>query len=45
MSKQIIDLLKTHEAAGTLLDGKNLFLLNTGGVSYKIIIEREANKC
>ncbi len=41
MSKQLIETLKIHEATGTLIDGKNLFLLNTGGVSYKIIIERE----
>jgi hypothetical protein len=41
MSKQLIETLKIHEATGTLLDGKNLFLLHTGGASYKIIIERE----
>jgi hypothetical protein len=44
MSKQLIETLKIHEATGTLLDGKNLFLLNTGGVSYKIIIEAKELK-
>jgi hypothetical protein len=44
MSKQLIETLKIHEATGTLIDGKNLFLLNTGGVSYKIIIEREEKR-
>lgn len=44
MSKQLTDVLKLHEATGTLIDGKNLFLLNTGGISYKVIIERGVNK-
>ncbi len=40
MSRQLIDILSMHEKTGTLMDGKNLFLLHTDGVQYKIVIER-----
>lgn len=43
-SKEMIEILKKHETTGTLIDGKNLFLLNTGGASYKIVIERQGKQ-